>query len=309
MPETKTDTPPPGAEGEPKTETFAGKYKGVEAFTKGVNELRERAGFAKIDKPLFGEGGMFPDAQHAETYYAGLKQVHDLDPASRVSPKTAAAPKQPDAPAKEPKAEGDLTIKDAASPELKGIQKVLAKAGLAGKEGELTAAWVKDGKLTDEQYAALAKADRDRDEVDAFFSSQAELSKTRAASYRIEGEKIAGGPEQHNMLREWARTDLKEDPTFKMLNKAVEADASQYPALIGYVDAKYKATNGTVKAQTRGGVGGNIGLAVSSEEESNSLHQRVASGDPDAIAQYRAAVKAGGIKAVLPNIGKFNRGV
>lgn len=298
-------TPPaPDPNAPPPVKYVGGKYDTPEAFLKATNELHGELGMKPIDTPLFGDGGKFSGPADAETYYKGLKAIYDGNPAARKSKQPPAAPPAatPSEPSKDAaKATDGLDIKpDPAGPPAKGLAKILAKAGLAGQEKALAEQFVKEGRLTDEQYAALdSKADVDREAVDAFMSAQIHAETTRRDAAMAEAVKIAGGEEQHQALREYGKT-LKDDKTFQALNRAVADDHSQYPALIGYVESKYRAQHGSAAPHARGNAPGSTLARPQSKAEYDALHNAVKNGDPVAIERFRALAKAYG-PGIIPN--------
>lgn len=128
-----------------------------------------------------------------------------VDKMSRTRPIEANPPdKTPDKATPKPdanaaKATSETTGLDIAStPEQKGVNAIIAKAGFAGKEKELAEQWEKEGKFTDEQYAAFAKVGRDREEIDAIAAgmhARRTAAVTMMQQARSKALEILGGEE------------------------------------------------------------------------------------------------------------------
>lgn len=78
----------------------------------------------------------------------------------------------------------------------KGINAVLARAGLKGKEAELAKAWGEKGELEPAHYEALAKENWDREDVDAVM----EAMKSRAEKPIKAALELAGGREEFKIM-------------------------------------------------------------------------------------------------------------
>lgn len=135
--------PAPTPTPEPTPVVFAGKYHSPEDLESGFSELRTAMGLDKIDTPLVGDKGLYRDHVALERGYKDLAAIQ-----SRGKPKDE--PKPPAAPAP------DLNV-DPAKDDPIDVGKIISASGLdlAALETQYKA----NGKLTDEQYAAIRKAD------------------------------------------------------------------------------------------------------------------------------------------------------
>lgn len=129
-------TPPAAA----PARKFAGKYENESTFRVGLNEARKAGGLEPFNDKvkLIGEDGMYPTPESAEKDYARYTSLIQNKPAAPASP-TNPKPLQ---------IGGELTDED-------GPEQILERAGLADKD--VAEQFTKNGKLTDEQYAAIRK--------------------------------------------------------------------------------------------------------------------------------------------------------
>lgn len=204
--------------------------------------------------------------------------------------------KKPEAPADDPKAPkadekdgekpedpagktppGDLTIKPSdPADSVPGVAGLLKRAGLEGQETELGKQWLEKGELSPEQYEAFGKLNLDRESVDVFMAGQAALAKVseqRVVGFVTQAEKIAGGSEQLETLRNWAAREFDQE-RLSRLNAAVESDAAFYPEMVQILSAEYAAKHGAKPKSgvvDGGGGGGGGGTKVRTLAEYRDL--------------------------------------
>lgn len=90
---------------------------------------------------------------------------------------------------------------------VESVSSVIERAGI--RADEIATNFQQQGRLTDDQYAALAKVGYSRAVVDEYMTGQMAIAATRvnaAQQARDRAFTAAGGPEQWNSLTEWART-------------------------------------------------------------------------------------------------------
>lgn len=277
-PPTAPETPVTPAAPEADPTLYAGKFKGAASLEKGYRELSTALNLPPVapdGKPLFGDGTPFKDAVELEKSYKVLESLQ-----GRKAPATPPAPTAPATPpATKP---DDLSIKGPPPPPVptstkKGYAKVLEAAGLAGKEAELAETYRKNGgRLNPEHYAAFEKVGRDPEEVDQVMAGQMALAQQEAAAiegYRSEGAKIAGGPQQHDTLRQWA-LDPANIPTEKLArwNKQVESDPAFYPELVRLISIEYAEKNGSNGSRPLAGGGPGVATPTSAFTDPAEYH-------------------------------------
>ncbi len=126
-----------------------------------------------------------------------------------------------------------------------GIDDVLATAGL--DSSAVGAAWVENGELTQEQYAALKKIGYTKGVVNQFLRTQ------QALQGRIEKEIIAaattraGGQEQLKNLLAWSATGLTKDEKAWYNNQLNDAEGAM--RAFEWLQAKHRETIGAGKTQ------------------------------------------------------------
>lgn len=218
-----TPTTPP-ATPTPATETkFAGKYATEADLLKGVSEARKALG---LNSDI-----QFSTIKDAEIAYRDYDAM--INSRKKPEPKTEAKPTD------------SLGIKPGeqapAADEDLDIDGVLGKAGLKGDD--LAAAFVKEGKLSDEQYAALKKVGYPRKVVDAIVGSQVAIMETKVTTAKTKAIEIAGGEQQHEQLRAWAAKNMEPEWLQKYTDR-IAKDPAAYVEMIEIVAAKHARQNG-----------------------------------------------------------------
>ena len=160
---------------------FAGKYEGEAAFRTGLNEARKAGGLAPYGEKvkLIGEDGVYATPELAEADYGRYTSL--------IKPATPASPTNP----KPLQIGGELTDED-------GPEQILERAGLADKD--VAEQFQKNGKLTDEQYAAIRKINpgygkKIADEIVKGRIAIAQVSAMRLNTVIDEASKPFGGKE------------------------------------------------------------------------------------------------------------------
>jgi hypothetical protein len=247
--ETPADAPPAELGGQP---VFAGgKIKGPAALETATREINKKLGFDDFPEgPLFGKGAPFKDIVALETHYLKAEQLMGrLSSKEKPAPSKEKLPETPDKLGIEAEAEIEPTAPNAAGK--RGYEAVLEKAGLAGKEKELFQKFQKNGKLHDDDYAAFAKAGRDKDEINSFLSGQVAIAAREAdriQTIHTKADTVAGGREQHKVLREWARSNM--DPAWlRRWSEISASDPDRYPEMIQLINAEYQKKNGSDRSR------------------------------------------------------------
>lgn len=123
-----------------------GKFKNPEALETGYNNLRENMGLEKVDA-LVGEKGQYRDHLALDRAYLDLEKLQG-------SRKPAEKPGE----TKPPVDSGKLDIEThAGDDDSIDVPTIIERSGL--KLEDLESQWNEHGALTDEQYAAIRKAD------------------------------------------------------------------------------------------------------------------------------------------------------
>lgn len=135
-------------------------------------------------------------------------------------------------------------------PDDAGIDSVVVRAGL--DIAELTESWEKDGKLSDEQYRAFRKVNSGytRKVVDDFIRGQqavAMLYNQQVDKATKEAEKVVGGADQLQNLREWAKSNVDKG-RLERLNKMLKGDPGFYPEYIRLLAEDHRQAVGAGKA-------------------------------------------------------------
>jgi len=258
---------------------FAGKYDTPEAFEKGLREGAKAAGMPISDKAkVYGEGGMFANVKEAEEGYKAIERA--ITAKNKPEPKTPAAPMPGD------KVEPESQIDEDAD-----LETVLTKAGLSPSEIGLT--FMNDGKLKDDQYAAIRKAlpGATKKMIDTVMATQIQLGKAEWDNATTAAATIAGGREKLTELVQWASKNM--DPGIvKGLSDQAKANPKFYPTMIELFASQY--------AKNAGGKPGGSGVAptvgkpqdstrITTAAEFKKLRQAVERGEPGARERMAAA--------------------
>lgn len=160
------------------------------------------------------------------------------------------------------------------------VPTILSKVGVTAES--IVEEYTKNGKLTEEQYAAFKAKGFSKAVVNTFIEgskAKAELVTQGVASVKAEAAKIAGGEEQLQTLRTWAANNIDAE-RLKRLNAQVEADHRFYPEMVRIIESEYRAKNGISDGEFVGG--GSQQSTVSTPKnikEFNALSRRAAEGD------------------------------
>jgi hypothetical protein len=116
---------------------------------------------------------------------------------------------------------------------------ILKRSGL--KVEDIEKQWTETGDLTPEQYSALGRAGMSKQFAREYvegIAAKAELEASRVTGYQREGEEIAGGKQQHEMLREWAKANV-DAQKLAGWNAQVKANPSFYPDMVRLIAMEY----------------------------------------------------------------------
>lgn len=278
---TTTGTPPaPVATSTPESKPvlLAGKYADSAALEKGIREANIKLDFDSLpDGELIGEGKRFKDTAAAEKFYRGLdkmigKPVETPKPSGEVQPLKL----------------GEDPLPDDAAP-----AQVLDRAKL--KAEDLAKQWKDKGSLTDEQYAALKKADPRLERLSAaaaksIINQEMELSSLRhsqkqaaqAASQNACAE-IAGGRDKLDALLKAAPQFVPADELSAMEKFIGDpATAKSATRLLMQMQAEYLGTAGSrplINGQATPG-----GSGITTWKEYKDVERRGIAGDKAAQA-------------------------
>lgn len=186
----------------PKTETppvkLAGKYETPDALAEGFRNIHKVVFDEEIpaDAKILGEGGRFKDAAALETEYKRLEKV-----TGRLKPKKEA-----------PKTEGVQIDDTPPTPdELESLKvpEILAKAEL--DTADIEEQFTKNGKLTDEQYAALRKVNPALSKsvvnhIAEGLIAKAALGREAQKQIKAEAVKFVGSESELGTLLEFGKT-------------------------------------------------------------------------------------------------------
>lgn len=205
-PTTTPTTTPEAPAATQAAELIVGKFKDQTSFETGIREIARKLEYPILDdQPVIGEGAVFKDIDHAKLGYAAFEKLM----AKRAQ---AATETKPDGPTDTPPKAGDdsLTIVPVNMDET--VESVLTKAGLS--VDDVTKTWLSDSKLTDAQYAALAKNGYPKSMVDQYMHGQAALASQAIAQKQQmvnEAATLVGGQEALANLFGWAAMNIPKD--------------------------------------------------------------------------------------------------
>lgn len=123
------------------------------------------------------------------------------------------------------------------------LEELLTASQVDGKEAFQN--FVQDGKLTDEQYAKMAKVGFSRDFTDAFLKGQVAIAQNGQYAQhqmRSNAENMAGGPEQFEGLMTWASMNLSDERVDQLNARLAKPD--QYEGAIKELMWDYKQQSG-----------------------------------------------------------------
>lgn len=151
---------------------------------------------------------------------------------------------KPETPPAEPEGLGITPDAPNALANLLTVETILKKSGL--KPEELKAQWEKSGELTPAQYSKFGLAGLSKElahELVSGIAAKATLKSQSEAKFRAEGDAIAGGKEQHDLLRDWAKSNIPA-PKLKAWAQLVDSDPANYVDMVRMIAAEYAAKNG-----------------------------------------------------------------
>ena len=194
-------------------------------------------------------------------------------------------------PTAEPKDEG-LAITTAEPGTELTVEDIFKRTGLDPKA--TSEKWVKNGKLDAADYQAFGRGGWGKDIVDMVFQGQAalaEVAKTKRAGYVKDAEGVAGGANELEVLRAWARGSM-DSKRLAQLNDVLNSNESFYADYIGIINAEYKKANGGASpmvSATMASKGGSSNTAAKDSKDFNAIVRDMQSPDPAAraIAQSR----------------------
>lgn len=279
-----TDTP----------QLYAGKYKTVADLEKGIRSI---AGYGD-DKVVIGENGLAKTPDEAVRLYKALTAfktnakahgVEDLGTSKGedAKPANAAAPQQTDTPKPSTPAPGaDLLSLTPAPVDVDSLDfdGLIKHAGLNVQAA--TEQWKKDGKLGDEQYAALKKVGVPKAVADRLMALEMKAAITSiegAKVYHAKGVEVAGSPEAHETIKAWAANGGIDKAVLSALEASVKADPSKYPEVIRVIKAAYvKEKGGDLSAPNRTGSGVPAGSpALNSFKDLSKTMEALRRGTPE----------------------------
>lgn len=184
------------------------------------------------------------------------------------------APKKPEGETKPGKPEPVVP----AAPEPADEGAILEMVGLKGKEKELGEQWKKDGKLSDEVYAAFKAKGFPKAAVDAHFK----LAARAARADELEDAQDAaaavtefGGQEQVETLRTWAATEVP-PARLKALGDQYTSGAISYVDYLKLLAADHAKAVGAGKAKPLIAASGTAIPAAGEFKTSHEMHAAMA---------------------------------
>lgn len=240
-PQEQQSTPPQEQAQQQQEETLlAGKFRTPEALAQGYNEIRGKLGMPMLptDQPLTGEGGIFTNTQALERIYRDHETM--LGQRKQAGP-PAEAPQEP---AEESPGKLEIPDQPEATPDDVDVAGILQKASLTSED--ITQQWTENGKLTDDQYAAIKKAvpgvtNAMINQFIEYQSAAHQLQATTAQQAVTKAAEIAGGEQQLNNMLQWA-SDLPA-PQKTDLNRRLQ-DPQLYQGAMLELKGLYEMQNG-----------------------------------------------------------------
>ena len=275
------------AEGSGAATKLAGTFETPEALKQGLVE---------IHKKLFGDDAAIPTYADVAAEEKAYKALHS------TLGKVTAPPKKEDPPVIKPgedplKIGAELDIGDDAD-----LDAVLKKAGLNGPD--LATQWKKDGKLTDEQYAALKKVGYPPKIANTVMEGEVAKAENMIRvrlDIRSKGAAVVGGEAQLKNLDSWAAANMPKE-RLESLRKMVAADPAVYPEVISLMASAHKEAVGAGKATAL--ITGDSGGAPSypkNAKELADLQRRAFSGEDEAAARMFHAMPIEVINKIQPS--------
>jgi hypothetical protein len=278
---------PPVAATEPVL--LAGKYSDELQLAKGIREIQGALGMPPLSEKvaIIGDAGLYPDVKAAETAYVGFEKLLRKP---TESPKPVATDTRP-------VSDKIAPVEPSAGPAADADPEVLFRA--AGLDPvQVTDQWIKEGRLTENQYLSLAKAahvDLKQPDALAHFKTLAnmqmrvtqQLAVVNAEQELARAVQVAGGETQHKTLRDWAATSMPPED-LKELNATVRSGKlsySNYVRLIAAEHAKGLGAGG-VRPLVNGAPSQAAG-SVTTLKEFKDLVKRAGTGDESAIERLR----------------------
>lgn len=274
---------------------FAEKFKTPEALEAGVREIRKKLELETPDGPLFGkEGKLAPDVLALERQYKDHEKMLGKLGAAKPKTETETKPGAEGLKIETAKTETTSETQTAVDQDLDGFVK-----GLGLETKALGETWLKDGKLTEEQYAKFQAKGLSKQVVDTHMRGQmaiAQQTQTVIVNAKAEGMKIAGGEAQLQTLLTWAgNKENIPEAELARLNAQIEADPSNYPLVVELLSARHARAVGAGKAKplmTGSGNSGGSSGAATSKQEFIKLVRAASKGDEAALARVNATPEA-----------------
>lgn len=256
---------------------FAGKYDTPEAFEKGFREGSAKAGFGISEKAkLYGDGGVFADIKAAEDAYKNIERM--ITAKGQSSGTTTTTTQNASVPLPQEQVVDDDADLDA----------IIKKAGLSS--GDIGRAFLENGKLTEDQYAAIKKAmpGATKKVIDTVIGAQAQAAKAKWQDSIGKAQQIAGGDSELKNLMQWAKGNI-DAATLEPLTQQASKNPDFYPGFVKFIANEYAAKNGTKPVGNGVGPRAPVGNApaITTRAEYRDLLARVEKRDPEAIAQFK----------------------
>lgn len=221
-----------------------------------AQSAEEMAALAKAAGIDLGPDGVPPEALNTNTNVKGDGLPSDEGADEESTEEAEAGESGGDETEKETKdEEPEVKIPDTA--DVKAAVDIVAKAGLDFKV--LNETYAKDGKLTDADYAALAKVDIPKAMVDSFIAGQIALQAQKAAEVKSAAHGAAGGEKPFSEAVKWASKNM--DPkAIDAFNKTIDGgDAALIRLAVSGLMADYRKAGGAepknVQTGTKAGSG------------------------------------------------------
>ncbi len=154
------------------------------------------------------------------------------------------------------------------------VEQILVDTGITDEQ--ISQQWTEHGKLSDDQYAALANKGFNKNVVDTHMNAQVALSTVRRQEVQValkQAHDLVGGEQQLKNLLTWAGATITDPARMARINKQLE-DPKQMNDAVTLLDAEHaKAVNaGTAQNLVTGGTAAptSVGVVYATIEEQNA---------------------------------------
>jgi len=286
-------TPPIPPPPPPAPTLIAGKFADRAALEQGIHQIAKQIGYEfDTAKPLIGPGGHAADVDGAVQIYKGLERMQAMRQPTPPAPPAPPAP-TPSPPKPNEKIELGVQVNDDTT-----VEQIVEAAGLT--MDDLAAQYSQNGKLTDEQYAAIKKVNPAMSRPIVNEIARAKVAGAQQlAGMRQQLVTMTGGQAQFDNLIASAHQFLDPHeitPYQDSLNNPTTARQAMESMLFRHQQAvrsgKVQPLTGGDQTQPAGGASGAI---IQSRDEYAKIANRAERGDKEAAKRLHAHHQAGGL--------------